>query len=155
MKILLSIPILLKIWLNVADKRAANLVGEQKMGGEQKNAQSYNCCSGSVHNTTIRHCRRVQLPGLGSIADDPACLSQGRETLQYYKGEVGAGTIEAGIWAVVMFDIINPDFDAIITCAYGPNGETRATLVVYGADGTDDDMRTRISERIKEVWKTR
>ncbi len=91
---------------------------------------------------------------LGSISDDPACVSQGRETFQFYKGEVGAGKVDSSTWVVVMFDITDSEFDAIITCAYGPNGPTRATLVVHGGDGTDDGHGKRISERIKAIWES-
>ena len=41
------------------------------------------------------------------------------------------GDLQRYGWVVYGYDLSSDDYDAIITCSYGPNDTTRATLVVF------------------------
>lgn len=94
---------------------------------------------------------------LGSTNTEAQCMDRAFRVFQDYQGEVGAGSIDRGNWTSALYDITTDDYDAIITCAYGPdiNGveTTRGTLVVYSNDGTDDAKRRRMAERMKQIWE--
>lgn len=91
---------------------------------------------------------------LGSTATEQQCMERARWVFEDYRREVNAGSIDSGNWTAALYDITTDDYDAIITCAYGPNDTTRGTLVVYADDGTDDARRRGMAERMKQIWET-
>ncbi len=90
---------------------------------------------------------------LGSTNTEEKCMERARWVFRDYKAEVGAGSIDTGNWTSALYDITSDDYDAIITCAYGPNDTTRGTLIVYANDGTDDTKRRGMAERMKQIWE--
>ena len=90
---------------------------------------------------------------LGSVPDDPSCIRQAEATFAAFKREVEAGDYQSGSWTAALYRIYGDDFDAIITCNYGPDGNSRATLVVHSGYDTDRVLRKRAAERLKELWK--
>lgn len=90
---------------------------------------------------------------LGNVVNDQACISRARRSFEYYKGEVRAGNIGTGTWTAALYNIYTNDYDALVVCNYGPNGQTRATLIVYADDHTDSELRRSIASRLKQIWK--
>lgn len=91
---------------------------------------------------------------LGSIATEEACME--RATYVFWEAAtlVDINRIVPTDWTVSAFDISSEEYDAQITCAFGPNDETRATLVVYSAAGSDDELRQEIAAQLKSIWQS-
>ncbi len=90
---------------------------------------------------------------LGGVPDDPSCIQRAEATFATFKTEVEAGDYQSGSWTAALYRIYGDDFDAIITCNYGPDGTSRATLVVHSGSDTDRVLRKRAAERLKAIWK--
>lgn len=91
---------------------------------------------------------------LGSTKDDPECLERSHLMFDKLSQTHQMGQVLTGVsnWSVIAFDITNEDYDAIVTCAYGPEGATRATLILYSNENTDHDFRDELARQMNEIW---
>lgn len=90
---------------------------------------------------------------LGSTDTEAQCMERARLVYEEFKRASGVNEIVAGNWTISAFDVLKPAYDAHITCAYGPEDTTRATLVVYGSNDGDTEERTTIAQRMKAMWE--
>ncbi|MEM6622225.1 MAG: hypothetical protein AAF674_08365 [Pseudomonadota bacterium] len=90
---------------------------------------------------------------LGSTNTEDQCMERARLVYEEFDRASGVGQIVAGNWTISAFDVIRDDYDAHITCAFGPNDTTRATLVVYGNDSGTPEERSGIARRMKAMWE--
>jgi len=50
------------------------------------------------------------------------------------------------------YDLSSDAYDTVITCSYGPDDTTRATLLVYHSDAGNETMRREIADRLAIYW---
>lgn len=67
---------------------------------------------------------------LGRVDRNAHCLQAATETFQHLLAEVRITAIRRNDW-VVYADGINARHDAVITCTFGDNRGTRATLLIH------------------------
>lgn len=103
---------------------------------------------------TAAHSEGFSTADLGSTKDDPECLERGHLMFDKLSKDHSIGQVSTGVskWSVIAFDVTSPDFDAIVTCNYGPNGSTRATLVLYSNDETDHGVRDQLAKQLNAYW---
>lgn len=80
---------------------------------------------------------------LGRLYKEHHCMQAARKTFESMLGEVRIRRVHASSW-VTYADGINGQHDAIITCTYGDNRGTRATLIMHSKrDRISDQLLTR------------
>ena len=89
---------------------------------------------------------------LGSIATEAECVAAAGDMFETFGDREGYHSTATGGWTVAGYDLTEDDYDGLVTCAYGPDGQTRATLVVYSVGNADQDERRRIAATLKEIW---
>lgn len=89
---------------------------------------------------------------LGGIATEAACIDLAWNVFARYRGARSVADLQRSGWIVYGYGLSSGDYDGVITCSYGPNGTTRATLVVYSAGDADTDMRREIAARLERYW---
>jgi hypothetical protein len=98
---------------------------------------------------------------LGRLYKDEHCLHVGQRTFRDMLGEAEIAMIRNSDW-VIYADGVNGLHDAVITCTYGDNRGTRATLVIHSRERPIDGrlLARRIetifaswSERVTQAWK--
>jgi hypothetical protein len=90
---------------------------------------------------------------LGSIDTEAGCVDLAWEVFARFRGSRSVGEIKRDQWVVYGYELSSNDFDGVITCAYGPNEKTRATLVVYSVDDADSERRGEIANRLARYWE--
>lgn len=70
---------------------------------------------------------------LGRFYKDHHCMSAARMTFRQLRAEHSIGDVRLSDW-VASADGISERHDAVITCTFGDNRGTRATLVVHSDD---------------------
>lgn len=100
------------------------------------------------------HAEGFTTADLGSTKDDPECLDRSHLMFDKVRQRYSIGQVKTGVsnWSVIAFDVTSDDYDAIVTCSYGPNGGTRATLVLYSNDASDHDFRDELARQMNEFW---
>lgn len=89
---------------------------------------------------------------LGRAGTDAACLARAQATLQAYVEEVGAGSpVQSQGWAVGVYRIANDEIYGEILCSFGPEGETRATLVLFAREADQTRFDAAMS-RLPKIW---
>ncbi len=98
---------------------------------------------------------------LGRVYKEQHCMEAAARTFRAMLGEVRIARLHRNEW-VTYADEINGDHDALITCTYGDNRGTRATLVMHSESKPIDAHRLarRIAavfnaqaKRITKAWK--
>lgn len=90
---------------------------------------------------------------LGSVESEGVCLERSQLVFFSASVEMNVDRVVPSDWTVSAFDISGDGIDAQITCAYGPNNTTRATLVVYSSDASSDQEREFVASRLREIWE--
>lgn len=88
---------------------------------------------------------------LGLVYRESDCMSAAMRAFEEVALSFGAGDIRASGWAVTADNIERRGYDAIITCAYGTSGKTRATLAIHSAQ--EDYGRVVAANRIEQLWR--
>ena len=73
------------------------------------------------------------LMDLGRLHKEAHCLEAAKRTFRDLLGEVRIAGVSASDW-VVFADGINGMHDTLISCTFGDNRGTRATLVIHSSD---------------------
>lgn len=98
---------------------------------------------------------------LGRLYKEPHCLQAARLAFDGLRGYTRVDDVRTSEW-VIYADGIEGGHDAIITCTFGDNRGTRATLVIYSTSGPIDAhmLMRRVSDlfevhamRITKAWK--
>ncbi|MEL7000721.1 MAG: hypothetical protein AAFP68_20935 [Pseudomonadota bacterium] len=98
---------------------------------------------------------------LGRLYKDSHCMDAAKVTFRAIVGEFGEGRLRASQW-VAYANGVGGSHDAVITCTFGDNRGTRATLVVHSARKPIDGhlLARRIAgifeihrQRITDSWK--
>ena len=76
------------------------------------------------------HAAQWNVLDLGRLYKDQHCLAAAKSTFRNMLGEVRIDRLHASDW-VAYADGINGAHDALITCTFGDNRGTRATLVMH------------------------
>ena len=87
---------------------------------------------------------------LGSVPTEQGCVELGWDAFARYRRRHELNDLQKTEWVVYAFDMQGEHYDAIITCAYGPNDTTRATLAVYSKE--DDGDRAWIADQVERYW---
>ena len=88
---------------------------------------------------------------LGRFYKDHHCISAARMTFRQLRAEHAIGDIRLSDW-VAYANGISETHDAVITCTYGDNRGTRATLVVHSGDRPVDARFLTL--RIATIFET-
>ena len=91
---------------------------------------------------------------LESIPTDKACLARAEATFERFGYEVNMGNVIGATWNISAFDLGTDDYDAHLICAYGPDDQTRVSLVVYYNDNGTEDISMDYGGRLKAIWKS-
>jgi hypothetical protein len=89
---------------------------------------------------------------LGGIPTEAACVDLAWDVFARYRGARSVGDLQRSGWIVYGYDLSSDDYDGVITCGYGPDGTTRATLAVYSAGDAGTEMRREIADRLERYW---
>ncbi len=89
---------------------------------------------------------------LGGTPTEAGCVDLAWDVLARYRGARSVGHLQRSGWVVYGYDLSSDDYDGVITCNYGPDDTTRATLAVYSGGGADADMRREIADRLERYW---
>ena len=89
---------------------------------------------------------------LGNIATEAGCVAAAGDMFETFGDRHGYHSTATGGWTVAGYDLTEDDYDGLVTCSYGPDGETRATLVVYSVGNADQDRRREIATMLKDIW---
>ncbi len=89
---------------------------------------------------------------LGGIQTEAACVDLAWDVFARYRGVRSVGDLQRSGWIVYGYDLSSDDYDGVITCSYGPDDSTRATLVVYSAGDAGTEMRREIADRLELYW---
>jgi hypothetical protein len=92
---------------------------------------------------------------LGSIPTDAECLERAKAVFDEFDWHVQIGEVVATSWNISAFDVGGDSYDAHMVCAYGPNDQTRVTLVVYFNDTGNEETANDYGERMKLLWSAR
>ncbi len=90
---------------------------------------------------------------LGSQPSEAGCVDLAWKTFAYYRSARELGDLQKAGWMVYAYDLDGEAYDAVITCSYGPEDTTRATLAVYASDMGGGTERRDIAERIEQYWE--
>ena len=90
---------------------------------------------------------------LGNATTEAACVAQAADMFDTFGDRYSYHSTATGGWTVAGYDLTEDDYDGLVTCAYGPDGQTRATLVVYSVGDADQERRREIAALLKEIWK--
>lgn len=90
---------------------------------------------------------------LGSVATEAGCVDLGYDAFDRYRSRRSVGDLQRTEWVVYAYDITDDAYDAVITCSFGPNDTTRATLAVYASDAGDEEERRSIADRVERYWE--
>lgn len=97
---------------------------------------------------------------LGRVHREAHCLQAAKQAFRDLMGEVRIARRRASDW-VVYADGINGAHDALISCTFGDNRGTRATLVIHSSDRPVDarllkrriaHLYDRNARRITQAW---
>ena len=89
---------------------------------------------------------------LGGIPTEAGCADLAWDVFARYRNARSVGDVQRSGWVVYGYDLSSDDYDGVITCSYGPNDSTRATLVVYSVGDADADTRRGIADRLERYW---
>ncbi|MEM0990304.1 MAG: hypothetical protein AAGK00_15630 [Pseudomonadota bacterium] len=89
---------------------------------------------------------------LGSMQNETSCVDRAARMFREYNRQVSVRQITPGNWSVMAFDLKTAEYDAVVSCNYGPNSQVRATMVVYSSNQGSEDERTRIVAQLKNIW---
>ena len=89
---------------------------------------------------------------LGGIPTEVACVDLAWDVFARYRDARSVGDLQRSGWVAYAYDISRDAYDAIITCNFGPNETTRATLAVHNSDAGDGDERRHIADRLERYW---
>lgn len=89
---------------------------------------------------------------LGGIPTEAGCADLAWDVFTRYRGVESASDVQRSGWIVYGYGLSSGDYDGVITCGYGPDDSTRATLAVHSAGGADADTRRAIAERLERYW---
>ena len=89
---------------------------------------------------------------LGDVAAEAECVTRAADMFEVFGERHGFHSVATGGWTVAGYDLIEDDYDGLVTCAYGPQDGFRATLVIYSAGAADDDRRREIASTLKGIW---
>ncbi len=89
---------------------------------------------------------------LGGTPTEVACVDLAWDVFTRYRDARSVGDLQRTGWVVYGYDLSSDDYDGVITCSFGPDDTTRATLVVYSAGDADTDERRRIASRLESYW---
>ena len=90
---------------------------------------------------------------LGGIPTEARCADLAWDVFARYRGDRSVGDLQRSGWIVYGYSLSSGDYDGIITCGYGPDDTTRATLAVHSADDADADLRRDIANRLEGYWE--
>ena len=89
---------------------------------------------------------------LGGIPTEAACVDLAWDVFARYRGAHSVGDLQRSGWIVYGYDLSSGDYDGIITCGYGPDSTTRATLAIFSAGDAGAEMRREIADRLERYW---
>lgn len=89
---------------------------------------------------------------LGGTPTESACVDLAWDVFTRYRGARSVGDLQRSEWVVYAYDLSSDDYDGLITCSYGPNDTTRATLSIYSVGDANAEMRREIADRIEKYW---
>ena len=89
---------------------------------------------------------------LGRLYKEHHCMSAARQTFEGLRGYAQVGSVRDSDW-VMYADGIEGMHDALITCTYGDNRGTRATLVIHSESRPVDAHL--LMRRIAHMFETR
>ena len=89
---------------------------------------------------------------LGSTSTEAACVDLAWDVYARYRGARSLGDLQKSEWVVYGYDLSHDDYDSIVTCSFGPDDTTRATLAVYSAANADGEKRRDIADRLERYW---
>lgn len=89
---------------------------------------------------------------LGSTLTEEACVDLGWDVFDRYRTARSVGDLQRTGWVVYAYDLSHDDFDGVITCSFGPEDTTRATLAIYSVGDADAVTRKNIADRIENYW---
>lgn len=98
------------------------------------------------------HAAEWQVADLGRLYRERHCLEAAATTFRSLLGEARVGPIYTSGW-VTHADGINGQHDAVITCAHGNGGSTRATLVLHSTGRRVDAYW--VAQRIAQIFDRR
>jgi len=90
---------------------------------------------------------------LGSVPTESGCVNLAWDVFDRYRDARSLGDLQKTEWVVYGYDLSSGAYDAIITCNYGPNDTTRATLAVHNSDDGYDGERGDIADRLERYWE--
>ena len=86
---------------------------------------------------------------LGRVDRNNHCLQAASDTFHHLLAEAGIAAIRRNDW-VVYADNINARHDALITCTFGDNRGTRATLLIHTK--VQSVRATMLRRRIEQIF---
>ncbi|MEM7746254.1 MAG: hypothetical protein AAF409_21380 [Pseudomonadota bacterium] len=89
---------------------------------------------------------------LGSVASETGCVDRAENMMRQYGQQASIGQVTRGNWSVMAFNLSSQDYEAVVSCNYGPRDQTRATMVVYSSNSGNEEERTRIVQQLKNIW---
>ena len=100
------------------------------------------------------YARGFSISDFGSVSTERQCVLKGESMFNRYKLEYDGGEVNRSKWAVFAYQLSDQNFDAVITCNYGPDEKTRATLVVHSGEGAENDVRVTVANRLRDIWES-
>ena len=89
---------------------------------------------------------------LGGTPTEEACVDLAWDVFDRYRTARSVGDLQRSGWVVYGYDLTHDDFDGVITCSFGPDDTTRATLAVYSVGDADTETRRNIADRLESYW---
>lgn len=89
---------------------------------------------------------------LGSVAAETACVDRAENMMREFGRRSSIGQVTRGNWSVMAFNLKTREYEAVVSCNYGPRDQTRATMVVYSSDAGNEEERTQIVQQLKDIW---
>lgn len=90
---------------------------------------------------------------LGNVPTEAGCVDRAQRMFNTFGEYYSVIVDDPGSWSVAAYDLTHEDFDALVSCAYGPNDNTRGTLVVHSTGAAPDAKRREIARSLDEIWK--